>query len=346
MTIANKPLNQQAIALEEAETKIRLIVKDEYLKGTPKTDLDALILKVIKSAVDNIKIPALKAAAIKSLTNFYFRQYSTISALNGTVLIEFLLIRDLTSTQTAPWKKSAARDKLVDRGYKTADLYGQALQKFSKDYMDKNVRPILDRLIEQYPYDPDDISERVNRNSLRNRAEMEVRYNDHERQIKDLKQKGNKLVIASSHADCSERCRPWQGRVYSLDGTSGKTDDGRSFVPLEKARDVIYTTKKGKQYKNGLLGFNCRHYLIPYKSGFTFPKPDPKEERKQYMITLTQRQLERNVRKYRIEAITYKNADRERYLQAREKAIEWNKKYIEYSKKNDRAYYPSRTKLI
>ena len=209
--------------------------------------------------------------------------------------------------------------------------------------MRKNVRPALDRLAKQFTLDPDDMS---GRNSLRNRAEMEVRYNGHLEQINDLRAAGHKLVIASTHADCSERCRPWQGRVYSLDATSGITDDGRSYQPLENATDVWYTTRAGKRYKNGLLGFNCRHYLIPYRSGYRFPKPNPAEEARQYAITQKQRELERNVRFWRTKAVTDKNVDRASYLNARKKAIEWNNEYIRYSQEHRRAYYPSRTKII
>ena len=117
-------------------------------------------------------------------------------------------------------------------------------------------------------------------------------------------------------------------------------------MPLEEATDVWYTTKAGKRYKNGLLGFNCRHYLIPYEKGYRFPLPNAAEERKQYAITEQQRAYEREVRKWRTKALTAKNIDREKYLEARRKAIEWNKRYIDFSIKNDRAYYPSRTKII
>ena len=224
-----------------------------------------------------------------------------------------------------------------------ANLYGVPLRKFQEDYLRDNVKPVFDRLIKDQPRDPYDES---GRNTLRNLAEMEVRYNDHLQQIDDLKAAGHKLVIASTHADCSDRCRPLQGRVYSLDGTSGTTDDGRKYVPLEVATDIFYTTKAGKTYKNGLLGFNCRHYLVPYEKGYRFPKPDVQEERKQYGITLKQREYERNVRHWRTEALTTKGIDEKRYAEARKKAIAWNNAYIEYSRENKRAYYPSRTKII
>ena len=196
------------------------------------------------------------------------------------------------------------------------------------------------------PRDPDDLrrdSER--RNSLRNRAEMEVRYDDHLRQIEDFRAKGTKLVIASTHADCSDRCRPWQGRVYSLDGTSGTAPDGRKYVPLEDATDIFYTTKAGKVYKNGLLGFNCRHFLVEYQPFLRFPRPSAEKQREEYKITLTQRSMERDVRRLRVEADTWRGIDADRARKATKKATEAYRRYRDFSKAHDRAYYPSRVQI-
>lgn len=259
------------------------------------------------------------------------------------MLILLALLR-LGGEKTAVFSSErAARETLARRGVDKINLYGVPLQKYSENYIEGNVRPVLDMLAEQFTLDPDDVS---GRNSLRNRAEMEVRYHVHLEQIEELRAGGNKLVIASTHSDCSERCAPWQGRVYSLDGTSGVTDDGRKYVPLEQATDIYYTTKAGKTYKNGLLGFNCRHYLVPYQNGYRFPQPDRAEERRQYKITLRQRQLERNVIRWKTVAVESKGIDKKQYAYAREKAIRWNRAYIEFSEKNGRAYYPSRTKII
>ena len=337
------PLNTQAIAAEEAEAEIRLLIKTEYFKRTAPKEIGRKVDDIIRKALKDIKIPALKDAVKRSLRNFAQRQYNEYKRSFGFQLVTLLAVISLTDTTATEAVKTQARRTLTGLGYSTANLYGVPLKKFSVNYFKENVTPALDRLAKQFPLDPDDIT---GRNSLRNRAEMEVRYQGHTDNIEDLRTAGHKLVIASTHADCSERCRPWQGRVYSLDGTSGTTDDGRRYVPLEEATDVWYTTKVGKRYKNGLLGFNCRHYLIPYEKGYRFPKPNVAEERKQYAITQEQRAYEREVRKWRTKALTAKNIDREKYLEARRKAIEWNKRYIDFSIKNDRAYYPSRTKII
>lgn len=334
--------------MEEAETQIRSIVKEEYVRRTPLSIINKKVNEVIKKALAKVKIPSLRLSATKSLINFFRRQYDEIKRISPDKLLiaTFLYSYLIGERNPTEEQKSALRRQniSISNGRASTNLtYGVPLQKFSRDYFRDNVKPIYERLVKQYPLDPNDVS---GRNSLRNLAEMEVRYQSHKDSIENLKAKGVKLVIASTHADCSERCAKWQGKVFSLDGTYGTTDDGRPYEPLENATDIYYTTKAGKTYKNGLLGFNCRHFLIPYKSGYRFPKPNVNEERRQYGITLKQRELERQVRKWRTEAITLRGLNREAYLSARQKAIEWNKAYIKFSHDNGRAYYPSRTEIL
>lgn len=342
------------MALEEAETKIRQVAKDEFFKQTSKTAIEKKVFAIVREASQKIHIPSLRRAAEASLLEFYRRQYDELRrsfSWQLSVVTALALLNgrrtDGKEIKTTATQRSAAWRVVENAGYTGARTMGIPMQKFSDDYMRKNVRPALDRLADQYPYDPDSgLSERSHRNSLRNRAEFEVRGQAQQDAIDGFRSRGVKLVICSTHADCSERCSRWQGRVYSLDGTSGRTDDGREYVPLETATEIYYTTKAGKRWKNGLLGFNCRHFLVEYKTGYFFPKPNVLEERKEYLITQTQRRLEENVRRWRTVAVENKGVDLKHYKEARSKAIEWNKRYIAYSKKNDRAYYPSRTALL
>lgn len=90
--------------------------------------------------------------------------------------------------------------------------------------------------------------------TLRASAEMHVRYEAQRNSIADMRRAGVKLAWASTHRDCSPRCAPWQGKLYSLDGTSGTTEEGYPYQPLENATNIL--TKNGKWF-NGLFGFNC-----------------------------------------------------------------------------------------
>lgn len=322
------------------------------MRAIPKAIIDVKIKKIILSALKHIKSEELRQSAKISLASFYNRQYSELRFLTPFKVATFVCLMTLQGKETKAvtsqilppnLTKQKALEYLQTHGVKHENLYGSALQKYSKDYFNKDIKPVMERLAKQYPVNENDIAGRM---SLRAKAELEVRYQHNLDMIQGLKDDGHKLVICSTHADASERCAPWQGRVYSLDGTSGTTDDGRKFVPLEVATDIYHTTKKGNVYKNGLLGFNCRHYLVPYKKGYRFPQPSIQEERKQYEITKKQRQLERNVIKWKVEAIEYKGINKEKYEFAKKKAQEWNNAYIEFSKANKRAYYPSRTEII
>lgn len=328
-------------------------MKDEYFRRTPKAEIDRKVFKHIAEAERQIKIPELAVDVRQSLLRFYTAQYNELRRSFGwqlPVLAALLLLngRTLTGGDIRPTKPQTEQAKqiLAERGYDASRLTGAPLQKFSRDYMRDNVKPALDRLAAQQARDPGDVE---GRNTLRNRAEMEVRYQAVSENIEAMRARGVKLVIISTHADCSERCSKAQGGVYSLDGTSGTTDDGRHYEPLENVTDIPIITKAGKVYPRGygiLYGFGCRHFAVQYKSGYRFPKPNATEERREYEITQEQRRLETVVRKWRTKAVEYKNTDRESYLKARNNAIAANKAYIAFSKQNNRAYYPSRTKLI
>lgn len=335
--------------LEEAETLIRLAVKNGFLKELKEPQVRKQVNEIISSTINKLTLPILKTTAVLSLRDFYKRQWREIERLKPHTRREIVLLAKLTDGGKKTTLNTQERAQLSKINSESANLYGVSLQEYTKDYINKRIKPTLDKLADMYPYDPDDISERKHRNSLRNRAEMEVRYNGHEEQLQEFRAKGVKLVIISSHADCSVRCAPYQGNVYSLDGTSGVTSDGRKYEPIEKATknpDDRHTTAKGKTYQNGLFGFNCRHYAVEYKKGFKFPMPSKAEERKQYAITVKQRELERNVRKWRTEALEWKGVNDTRYRIAKQKATEWNKRYIEFSQDNKRAYYPDRVKII
>lgn len=306
-----RQLNPQAITLEDAQGEIKKTIKDAYLAGKSRREIERLVALIIAAAVKKLHTPALIDCAPRSLWTMARKVYSNFSTLNAETL------------------------KTVAKGVPT----GQ----YPKAYM-KQVNDTLRKIADIQALDADDVT---GRNSLRNRAEMEVRYEYHQNEIADFKKQGMKLVICSTHADCSDRCYPWQGRVYSLDHTTGITADGRRYIPLETATDIYYTTKAGKTYKNGLLGFNCRHRLYKYEDGMQVPYVSAKEQKQEYAITVRQRQMETQIRHYREEYLIYHGTTDEALAQrARKKAIALNKQYIAFSQKNKRAYYPDRVKII
>lgn len=347
MKLADKGLNTQAQAIEEAQTEIRLAVRDGWLYERNKAVINEQVQRIIRKALLQIHIPGLRNAAYRSLNAFAERQYNTYFRYFGANPSILLALMWLNGSKTAPQIEFQRRGTIVRlqeavRVLET-DAKGIPLQTYAKEYMEQRVEPVISELCRQNALDPDDID---SRNSMRNRAEMEVRYNGHLEQIESLRAEGVKLVTCSVHADCSNRCYPWQGRVYSLDGTSGTTHDGKPYVPLETATDIYYTTKAGKTYKNGLLGFNCRHTLMPYKAGMVIPHVSKATQQKESAINTRQRELERIVRGWETEAAMNKGLNPIKYKQARSEALKARKEYIKFSHDNGRAYYPSRIKLL
>lgn len=357
-TYVPDPLNEQASILVDAQTDIKTAIKKGVLGGASFVVISAEVRKIISRTIPQIRSPTLQKDARVSLMKFANKAYSDFQAtlnLNGTLLAAVVLLSERITERKANGiqgkyfvpktpREIDAVEQVAERTEIRLRAYdrGLPLQEFQKTYIDR-VSKALGGLAEEKALDPNDVT---GRNSLRNLAEMQVRYERHLQEIADLKNSGTRLVVCSVHADCSERCAPWQGRVYSLDGTSGTTEDGRKFIPLETATDIYYTTKAGRTYKNGLLGFNCRHRLLPYKANMVIPFVSETERKKEDAITKRQRALERAVIGYREKALMYKGNNAEKYREARRNAVEIYDEYKRFSKKNGRAYYPDRVKIL
>lgn len=349
MTIARRPLNKSALACVWAESEIKRIVKDAFFLRLYEAETRKKADKVIKKAMKDITIPTLREAAFISLWTFYRQQQALWRNIPYNTLLVFLALgkksctveyaKKMTQTQATeiiarselPVFEEAARD--------TSKQYGVPLGEYTRKYFEERIKPTMEHVARARAADPFASKKNI---SLRAKAELEVRYEHNQNMIADLMDSGVRLVVSSSHADCSARCRPWQNRVYSLDGTSGKTDDGRSFVPLENATNIL--TPNGRWF-NGLLGFNCRHYLVPYKKGLQFGKYSEAVEAKEYKITVTQRKMERDIYNLRDEAMLSYGLDADKYRKLSTEAAIATKKYINYSKRNGRAIYLARTEL-
>jgi hypothetical protein len=347
MTTASRPLNKSVLTVEWGENEIRRIVKDAFFSRLPLIVARERASKIVDRVEKDVTLPNLKRVVRRSLMSFFWRQWNTISFISNSALLVFLAYGRLTGGVEYSRSLSKRQAREIFSFYEpTRDKsmqFGVPLQKESARYFRENVEPIFRRLMKDRALDPDAPTSR--RTSLRAKAELEARYQYNLDMVEGLREAGNRLVVCSSHADCSKRCRPWQGRVYSLDGTRGRTDDGREFVPLEEATDHYYTTRAGVRWKNGLLGFNCRHYLVPYKKGLTFGRYSEAVEKRQYQITLNQRAMEIGIRDLRIKAITYAGTSPEQYIKYKREAEDALQAYKDYSRAHGRAFYISRTEI-
>lgn len=328
---------------------------DGFFRQQSASSLDAVFAEILRKTLLRIQIPALRDAARRSLTQFYMRLRLTAGNIPvGSLFVYLALAKTAKKSHSADLgvaeeflsavnnrEAQAILDRCEESGEEVI-LPGVPLQTYAQTYFRDKIAPVLDRMAKEEALDPDSEAYLGRMNTLRNRAEREVRYQSHIDEIQDFRARGVRLVVISAHADCSERCRPFQGEVFSLDGTSGTTSDGRSFAPLETATDIW--TKNGK-WKNGLFGFNCRHYMVAYQPGASFPKVSAQTERRQYAINIRQRAMESQVRRWKIERDTYRGINRARYLNAKKRAAMAQDRLERFCAENGRAIEPTRTKI-
>lgn len=344
-------LNWQAALIEDAQSDLKLVVKDAVLRKWSWLQTNRFITQIVEDTIADLESPTLKEKARASLLAFATGWYRKVSdELNGVSLSLLALIATVsngkgTREQTRQLYRTITRNPPIrSPSLPQIEEYAeiaQPLQIWSKRYIDDHVKPLFEELSTSSA--KDGYNSRV---SLRNIAEMTVRYDRNMTQLQALRAQGVRLVWTSVHANCSKRCEPFQGRLWSLDGTSG-TEDGIPFLPIERAMNVPYTTKAGKTYINGIIsGYNCRHSLIPYQKGVRPQEVAAATVEKYREIDTTQRQMERKVRKYSDLAMMWKDVDRSIYKRLKTAQTAAYAQYRRFSLKNGVAYYPSRTELF
>lgn len=189
----------------------------------------------------------------------------------------------------------------------------------------------------------------------RNIAEASVRFQKYQEQKAALIADGVRFVYVPPHSNCSERCQPFQGRLYSLDGTKG-THDGRSFVPIEDASEKVTCTSKktGRTYPAGLFSYNCRHRLEKYRDGQNIEQIPKEVIDRQRSLEAEQRHMEREIRILKEKELLYRtvnkvspNADLLRTArEAKAKAQALTKRYEAFSDKHHIPFYRERVRVV
>ena len=122
MELADRGLNPQAEALEEAQTLIRLAVRDGWLSGKPKAVINEEVQKIIRTALKEITIPDLRAAAYRSLNAFAERQYNTYIrafGFNPTLLLAVLTLSDASEKTMSVQRAQGTVRQFADIAYET-----------------------------------------------------------------------------------------------------------------------------------------------------------------------------------------------------------------------------------
>lgn len=337
----NAKLDWQTLLIQDTETDIKAIIRNAVLLGFAWSVVDLQIKKRVQKTYDELEINELKERARVSLLAFATIIYRQLTAKTARINLKVLpdVVKYQETKQASTALKSVVQREVPELTMPSAEYRPLAvpLDKWTGEYM-KQVNGAFTELVNSTA--KDEYSARV---SLRNISEMTVRYEAKQEEIRQLIDGGEDLVWISVHANCSERCEPFQGKLYSMSGRSGRID-GIEYRPLSVATDVYYTTKSGKTYKNGCIsGYNCRHKLIPYREGNKPIEVSAKVVERERKINDTQRRMETAIRHERENALLA--VDPKLRAQARKKAAEMNKAYQKYCKDNNVVYYPQRLKI-
>lgn len=133
---------------------------------------------------------------------------------------------------------------------------------------------------------------------------------------------GVTLVQVTSYGACSDLCIPWQGRVYVDDVYAGGKQDDGAYPLLSTA------------ISEGLYHPNCRHTQGAYFEGISQPidKPNNDKIRENYKVEQRQRQIERNIRKYK--RVAEGSLDPDNAKKAQSKVRAWQGEMRQHLKNN------------
>lgn len=360
------------ISSTEADIKIAsmnsVIANEDYV--TTKNRMD----KLIAHCIDTLETPVLKEMCRKELPMFASRIYLQWVELYGSRNLGWLLLALLKGQgKKIPQKTEERLGNLPDNYIMAqaervpidvskgsegkavvriplssdedieipAQLFNHATsnETFPKE-VEKEIRRRTDEILGQEAKEEYE----AGYPSLRASAERALRWEWQQDNMEKMKASGVKLVWISTHANCSKRCQPYQGKLYSLDNTEGKTKEGYEFKPIEVATDIFQTTKTGRVWKNGCLsGFNCRHKMIKY-TGTNKPETIPDEViKKERELEKQQRWYERTIRKMKLTLRALVDKNQKRELKIKIKALE--KEYEEFCHKNKLPYNPWRCEV-
>jgi hypothetical protein len=355
----------QALVIEDAETEILEYTKRAAYGLHSKDRFKREVDEIINRALEKLENESLKEKTREGLRIYAqkcYKKHRDIMLAQAAFFALLIRARQVKAKGAEREIKRFTED--VPAEYRYSDGFTNALERvlpdtaydrglplgtYHKEYT-ATVRDKFDDLVKSGAKESYETNV-----SLRNVAEMTVRYDHQLDMISDKRKAGKKLVYILAHANCSKRCEKYQvggslhpSGLYSLDGTSGTTPEGVPFKPLEFATDNPadrYITRSGKVYQNGCLtGFNCRHKLADYVPGVK-PQTIPKKViERQRAIEEKQREYERDIRNYKKAAVIAENP--KQAANFRKAARKLNEEYRKFSVKNNVAWYPDRVKIF
>lgn len=365
--------NTLVLIQEEAQTKLRQLILNSLINDNSKDMIKSLAVSLIEEykaklraiEADESFIVTFELGMKQTFLRWYYimlerLKQAVVELPKGSSNIVEETLKRLNNVEfKADTKAITITAKGVDnieitnlRDYLTINDDGGA--GYAKPY----VQPVKDAMIaierEVINGNATLIDSQGRTKSLRNMAEMSVRFSMIEEDAKRLQAKGVKYVVSSAHANASERCSFWQGKIFLVDvDLMSRTIAGydKRNKPDMTASDILLGYIDGKPYYSlkraceyGFLGYNCQHKLVEYKRGMEIPQYNMLDVEKNRKLTEKQRYLERQIRKSKELEISplLSNVQKQKAV---ERSKRYQRVYESYCKRHDLARYEWRTRI-
>lgn len=380
----NPELDEHFIStLQDKVTKVKKLILESALKGIPKRDTEIAIARITKSFKEELRddIPNKQEHVVSFQHSAYrWNAFTYTSVLTLSFLMRNALNELGYATSNTPndiLKK--AKSALKDFKLKPTLVSEESVPSMNKEEIIANgqeniyMGEVIENAIkfEENPYKEDAINisryqEELQRRvsilaeddatsmtsniDLRRKVEIDLRLEHQKKMVDDLINKGQDLCYLSSHVNCSKRCAPWQGKLVSLTKPSvnasfetGEVIDNQKVYSL---KDITSQVDKYGYFNNIIIGFNCRHFLIPYTKGSLPPKQYNDEDIvKERKINDKLRAMERDIVKTKERALLYENIDIGMARKLHKDAKRMVAFYKAYAHKNNFPYFPYRIKI-
>ena len=306
---------------------VKLIAKMAGISGTAAermlqdmadeaiTEIDPGLKYLARQGLAGEAVQASKSRNVKQSVNALNRQAKdTLNKCNTTMLYKARdayksLVRSITKEADEIADKQSFLDVLGKDA--TAVTVGtesrtQAVRKCIREFNEKGIPAFVDKKGRNWT--PEAYVNMAMRNTARQTAE--------EVQTARCRDAGVNLISIDSHSGARPKCAKDQGKIFSLDNTSGTTED-------LNGRKIKFYPWNSSSYgdPDGILGINCGHHKWPFVPGVNiqrhFPTEDVDANDKLYKDTQVQRALERDIRKQKRECMLYDElGDEEAFEQA------------------------------
>lgn len=355
--------------LSKAETQIKELIITSALFLKSKAFLRLSIKQIIYKTIDELPKDIIDRQAY--IDGLYFSSERMIKKYYDQMILSYLIVVSIL-----------LRNKLIKKmPDNQIDLFKIIYKAQKKDeikvkepdlsfLLEKGEKYKINMIYEQKGYPnvyqyPKMIKERINgiaktefapaeegkkKITVWQKAELDIRHESQMEMLDNIVKSGVQYAWTSTHPDCSKRCQKWQGKLFDL---INEPDNGRFKMKKRIDNHTVYSFKAVARVKdkygytnNIIVGFNCRHKLVPYTKGSVAPTEYSADEvKKQREINAKLREYEREIRRLKRLSIFHKTTDIKLSKMYLDKAKQLTKEYKAFANKNGYAWLPYRLEV-